>query len=624
MSSDFFFKLLMVLLLSGFIGWVVFSRYDEEIGRESTNTQRQRYLPYLNATALPVLPLSLFCTAAIFLGVKEAFRTIAPMCFSIFMHIAIYYAILSPLLPFLRKRISARTCALLWLLPNYTYLTYCNAIMASNKPRFVLHLPGKLPTILFLIWIAGFAVVMIRAIFQHLAFRRYILKDTSAVSDPAVLKIWTSELEHARIRKPKFKLVLSDRVSTPLSIGFFNRSIRVVLPLRPYTHEELQLILRHEIIHICRGDSSNKFSMVFCCAMCWFNPLMWIAMRKSADDLELSCDETVLLNADDHTKARYADLILNTVADERGFSTCLSASPTALRYRLNHIFYAEKKTSGFLITAAICVLLFFTFGNFALSCGEFTGQDILFTQNGVSSLSAYELFGFNTSFDYGNGLAYCNNEADLKQYFADMKLSRINGNYNLERTRNEIELFFKTEESEYYIHLSDQILKLQQYGETQNGLVYYHVRSDIDWEYLFSLFGLRAIQDPALGFPPEMLFQTSNTSTQYHSGAIKTLTVNGMLENENVYFTPYTLVEITKPNTDIVNFTFSHEPTLPFQIVITDHTGKLIEMITYDTPASSYRLPFFDDHSYQCYVTFEDAASVLEMEYTFNMHYFTG
>ena len=60
MSSDFFFKLLMVLLLSGFIGWVVFSRYDEEIGRESTNTQRQRYLPYLNATALPVLPLSLF------------------------------------------------------------------------------------------------------------------------------------------------------------------------------------------------------------------------------------------------------------------------------------------------------------------------------------------------------------------------------------------------------------------------------------------------------------------------------------------------------------------------------------------------------------------------------------
>ena len=621
MSSDSFLKFLMVLFLSGFLGWIVFSRYDEEIGSEGRNTQRQRYLPYVNATVLPIIPLSLFCTASIFLGVKEAFRTIAPMCFSIFLHIAIYYAILYPLLPSLRKRVSARTCALLWLLPNYTYLTYCNSIMASNKPRFVLHIPGNLSTVLFLIWITGFAVVMIRAILRHLAFRQYILKDASNVSDPEVLKIWKSELEHARIKNPKFKLVVSDHVSTPLSIGFFNRSIRVVLPPRPYTAEELQLILRHEIIHICRGDSGNKFSMVFCCATCWFNPLMWRAMRKSADDLELSCDETVLLNTNEETKAKYANLILNTVSDERGFTTCLSASPTALRYRLNHILHTEKKASGFLITAAICFLLFFSFGNFALSCGEFTGREIIFTQNGASNLSSCELFGFNTSFDYGNGLTYCNNEEALKEYFAGMELSRINGNYNLERAHNEIELFFKTEESEFYIQLSDQILKTQRFGKTQNGLVCYHVRSDIDWEYLFSLFGPRLIQDPSLDFPPEMLFRTA-TSTQYHSGVIKTLTVNGELENENVYFESYALVEVTKPNTDTVSFTFTHEPTLPFQIVITDHTGKQIDNIIYDTPAADHRLPFFDDHSYQCYVTFEDTASVLEMEYTFNMHYF--
>ena len=45
----------------------------------------------------------------------------------------------------------------------------------------------------------------------------------------------------------------SDAVTTPLSIGLYNRTTRIVLPMRAYTQEELSLILRHEIIHISRG-----------------------------------------------------------------------------------------------------------------------------------------------------------------------------------------------------------------------------------------------------------------------------------------------------------------------------------------------------------------------------------
>ena len=55
--------------------------------------------------------------------------------------------------------------------------------------------------------------------------------------------------------------------------------------------EELKLILKHEIVHIAREDSWSKFFLVFCTAMYWFNPLMWYAMKKSAEDMELSCDD---------------------------------------------------------------------------------------------------------------------------------------------------------------------------------------------------------------------------------------------------------------------------------------------------------------------------------------------
>ena len=44
--------------------------------------------------------------------------------------------------------------------------------------------------------------------------------------------------------------------------------------------------------------------------------------------------ETVLLDADSSVKRQYAGLLLKTAGDERGFTTCLSASAGALRYRL--------------------------------------------------------------------------------------------------------------------------------------------------------------------------------------------------------------------------------------------------------------------------------------------------
>ena len=73
----------------------------------------------------------------------------------------------------------------------------------------------------------------------------------------------------------------------------------LVLPNKYYTDEELQLIFNHEIIHIARDDVFTKIYIVFCNACCWFNPLMWLANKKCSEDLELSCDTSVLANEED-------------------------------------------------------------------------------------------------------------------------------------------------------------------------------------------------------------------------------------------------------------------------------------------------------------------------------------
>ena len=181
--------------------------------------------------------------------------------------------------------------------------------MELSSPLFVFRVPGRLIWVLAVVWLAGFAGVFLFKVVSHLRFRAWLLK---GVRDPLprTMDVWYEELNRANIVNPKFCLGIAPNVKTPLTVGLIPCATWVLLPDRPYSEEELRLILRHEIVHICRGDVWSKFFLVFCAAMCWFNPLMWIAARKSADDLELSCDETVLAGEDSGSRRRYAELIL--------------------------------------------------------------------------------------------------------------------------------------------------------------------------------------------------------------------------------------------------------------------------------------------------------------------------
>lgn len=82
---------------------------------------------------------------------------------------------------------------------------------------------------------------------------------------------------------------------------------------------------------------------------------MWIAVKKGEEDLELSCDEIVLKDADDVGRKRYAQLLLSIAGDSRGFSTCLSSSARSLRYRLKAAMPQKTKRLG---TGLLFVIMF--------------------------------------------------------------------------------------------------------------------------------------------------------------------------------------------------------------------------------------------------------------------------
>lgn len=485
MSGEQFLKILLLAFLSCALGWVVFSRQDDDLSNDDPN--KQRYLPIINSLLLPIYLICVTLLQITTYGFRQTLELTVPMCFTIFLHISIYYLILWLFSPLLRKRLSARACAALWIIPNYLYLLFNNSL-AIESPKFILHISEGLFWILSAVWFLGFLLFMLFAYIQHFRFRKQILSAAKQVTEDTVLHIWNEELASARIKKPRMKLVVSNAVTAPLSIGFIRKTTCVVLPENVYTEEELALIFRHELIHISREDAANKFFMVFSKAICWFNPLMWIAMKKSAEDLELSCDETVLLSADDATRKTYADLILNSVQDASGFTTCLSSTAESLRYRLKSIVKKRTLSSGAVTIALISFVLFMTCGTVALAYGGFPARQDIFPMAGVEAASDLEIYGLNLTAGVKKGSNYCVDENALNAYIANLEVAHLNGNYSFNEYDNSILIFYEGTEHSFAVEIKDQIMEITPLGVLRQPMHYYHVQDDVNWEYLLSLF----------------------------------------------------------------------------------------------------------------------------------------
>lgn len=597
--------------------WVVFSRYDDEIGTEVSESERQKYLPYIPGTLLPGFLLGITILGGIYYGFSGAARMTLSSCFAIFLHISLYYLVLLLVLPFLRKIISARACAMLWLIPNYLYIIH-QSYMELPSPLIVITAKGNLAWILFGVWLAGFAVVLIWKCMEHLVFRRQVLRDSRLVTDSEVIEVWNAMLEDTRFKKPKFKLVTSPNVSTPLTIGLYRRSTRVVLPEKKYSKEDLDLILRHEIVHIGREDAWNKFFMVFCAAMCWFNPLMWIAMRKSADDLELSCDETVLLNTDDATRKQYAILLLDTAGDERGFTTCLSATANAMRYRLQNITKPGKRRSGALIVGAVFFILCMTSGYVALAYDGNSGTQMLYQSDDISGYSIRDVSmhddEFNTNYEILD-------EEAFHEYLAGLTLYDLTGNYSYSDSNEYFNYIMETPNGTEVFVLYDYAIKVVRlYGADRNA-EYFYIPGGLDWDYINSII----VPQPALN----VVFYKEGDSYGNDLSACLSAHVNYLWKTTNSERA--LLLESEYPEDEHhgifgyepykATFTFSHDLAEPFTILVEswDYSTSYTVSQTDLSDGFTMDLPDYPAH-YTVYASFYDKnGNLYEAEFWFNI-----
>lgn len=432
LTDNHSFRLFTFVFLSLFVGFLLLYRCNDD-GPRSRHDLTHRYQPLMNADQLLLTLVLLPPLGLMIVGPGRTAEFALALCFQIFLHIAVYYALLLPLTPLLRRFINARGCAMLWLLPNFLYLCL-NSTFLPDAPAFVLRARGNWVWLVLGLWLAGAIAVFAWNTLSHLRFRRQLLEGARPVTDEEVLDIWQEELDRAQRKPLSLPLVISPHTSTPLSVGLFRGSMQVVLPPRTYTPDELHLVFRHEIVHICRRDSWNKFFLMFCTALCWFDPLMWMAMRRSAEDTELSCDETVLVDADDATRRQYAQLLLTTAGDGRGYTTCLSPAAASLRYRLRSVVAPRRRAAGGILVVLVLFLLLSSFGYVALSYDERTGADIFFGGDPA---------GYTLHAVWRDGkLLDCADPKALADHLSALSLARLTGNYDYRQQDRTTYIFY--------------------------------------------------------------------------------------------------------------------------------------------------------------------------------------
>ncbi|MFN6972470.1 MAG: TonB family protein [Rheinheimera sp.] len=216
--------------------------------------------------------------------------------------------------PLLLKQLGARTLYALWLsvpmlFAATTLATWLPWPAVQSEIMIVKVTTQQLQQLqqqwlqhdwLLWLWAAGVVLVVAMIGVTHWSLQRLLRQAQPVVADDqhlAAVPCYQSE----RLAGPHISGILRPQVLLPSD--FFHR----------FTLQQQQLILRHELAHWQRGDLHWNYLALALLAVCWFNPLIWLAYRRYRQDQELACDALVLKNASPQERIAYGYALVSNL-----------------------------------------------------------------------------------------------------------------------------------------------------------------------------------------------------------------------------------------------------------------------------------------------------------------------
>lgn len=234
----------------------------------------------------------------------------------------------------------------------------------------------------------------------------------------------TGRMHRKRFNIKRIKLMVSDQISTPLTFGIFCPKIIFPKAWKAADVSELKYVLTHEMIHIKRWDNLWKVLMLAAICVHWFNPLILVMYFLFHRDLELSCDEKVIMLLGEKIKKEYAMALLN-LAQQQSYPVFFSNGfgKNAIHERIEAIMKFKKAT---FINMGCAVLLL-------------VGAATVFAKN-TSGLAKEK----NPSYTAGENVSVESTDASAESTDASAKSADVSMNYT--ETVNDEDLYSEYKE----------------------------------------------------------------------------------------------------------------------------------------------------------------------------------
>ena len=150
-------------------------------------------------------------------------------------------------------------------------------------------------------------------------------------------------------------IYLADHITSPFVLGVIHPKIYLPSTL---SVAEQGFIIQHEQAHIRRFDHMVRILAFVVVILHWFNPLVWLAYILSGNDMEMSCDESVIKHMDRALRADYSALLLSLTTGRR----IITGAPLAfnegdVKNRIKNIMNYKRPAFWVISVALFAVIL---------------------------------------------------------------------------------------------------------------------------------------------------------------------------------------------------------------------------------------------------------------------------
>ena len=165
--------------------------------------------------------------------------------------------------------------------------------------------PARL-SVAIALWLIG-AILTLFPLVWCMVRNTFLWARAKSVNDAGWREL-LDELRDSLGLRRRVDLMQSRRQLVPMTWGLFRPVVMLPDQARGWTARLRRFVLLHELAHVKRWDVGFQMLGRLACAVYWFHPLVWLAMRRMRIERELACDDCIL-NAGERP-ADYAEQLL--------------------------------------------------------------------------------------------------------------------------------------------------------------------------------------------------------------------------------------------------------------------------------------------------------------------------